>query len=108
MLTPESRAQRRTFINGMLLGLRVIAPVLTGLLAMIVGLGVVAGLIEGWPFGDSIYFAFVSGLTIGYGDVVPKTFPGRVLAIMIGVCGVLVTALLAGIAVKALNAVSNE
>ena len=95
-------------MNGMLFGLRVIAPVLSGLLVAIVVLGFVAGLIEGWSLGDSIYFAFVSGLTIGYGDVVPKTFPGRVLAIMIGVCGVLVTALLAGIAVKALNAVSEE
>ena len=63
------------------------------------------GFIEGWSVSDSIYFAFVSGLTIGYGDLAPKTFVARVLAIMIGICGVLVTALVAAIAVKALSAV---
>ena len=63
------------------------------------------GLIEGWSVSDSIYFAFVSGLTIGYGDLAPKTFAARVLAIMIGTCGVLLTGLVAAVAVKALSAV---
>ena len=42
-----------------------------GLLAIIAGLGLVIGLIEGWSVQESIYFAFVSGLTIGYGDFAP-------------------------------------
>jgi hypothetical protein len=42
-------------------------------------------------------------LTIGYGDLAPKTLIGRALAIGIGVCGVLMTALVAAIAVKALT-----
>jgi uncharacterized membrane protein YuzA (DUF378 family) len=42
-------------------------------------------------------------LTIGYGDLAPKSLLTRVLAILIGVCGVLVTALVAAIAVKALT-----
>jgi uncharacterized membrane protein YuzA (DUF378 family) len=50
----------------------------------------------------------VSGLTIGYGDLAPKTLLTRVLAILIGVCGVLVTALLAAIAVKALTAATED
>ena len=60
--------------------------------------------IEGWSVQESIYFAFVSGLTIGYGDLAPKLLLARALAIAIGVCGVLVTALVAAIAVKALTA----
>jgi len=68
----------------------------------------VIGLIEGWSLQDSIYFAFVSGLTIGYGDLAPKTLLTRVLAVMIGVCGVLLTALLAAVAVKALTAVHED
>ena len=82
---------RRKFVSGLLLGLRVVWPVLSALLVGIVGLGLLVGLIEGWSVSDSIYFAFVSGLTIGYGDLAPKTFVARVLAIMIGICGVLVT-----------------
>jgi hypothetical protein len=67
----------------------------------------IVGLIEGWSLHESIYFAFVSGLTIGYGDLAPKSLLTRVLSILIGVCGVLVTALVAAIAVKALNAATG-
>ena len=96
---------RHKFATGLLFGLRVVWPVLSALLVGSVGLGLLVGFIEGWSISDSIYFAFVSGLTIGYGDLAPKTFAARMLAIMIGICGVLVTALVAAIAVKALSAV---
>jgi hypothetical protein len=108
MTTGNPRSMRRKFVSGLLLGLRVVWPVLSALLVGIVGLGLLVGFIEGWSVSDSIYFAFVSGLTIGYGDLAPKTFVARVLAIMIGICGVLVTALVAAIAVKALLAVQDE
>jgi Ion channel len=99
----DSRAMRRDFAAGLLVGLRVVWPVLSALLGTIVALGVVIGLIEGWSVQESIYFAFVSGLTIGYGDLAPKTLLTRVLAILIGMCGVLLTALVAAVAVKALT-----
>lgn len=99
---------RHTFVSGLFAGLRVVWPVLSGLLAAIVALGLVIGLIEDWSVQESIYFAFVSGLTIGYGDFAPQAFVTRALAIVIGVCGVLLTALLAAIAVKALSAVSMQ
>ena len=102
-----SRKLRREFLSGLLTGLSVVWPILSALIALIVAAGFVAGLIEGWSIQDSIYFAFVSGLTIGYGDLAPKSLLARVLAIFIGVCGVLVTALVAAIAVKALSAASD-
>jgi Ion channel len=104
----DSRTMRRDFAVGLLVGLRVVWPVLSALLGIIVALGVVIGLIEGWSVHESIYFAFVSGLTIGYGDLAPKTLLTRLLAILIGVCGVLLTALLAAVAVKALTAVRGD
>ena len=107
MTRANPRSMRRKFVSGLRLGLRVVWPVLSALLVGIVGLGLLVGFIEGWSVSDSIYFAFVSGLTIGYGDLAPKTFVARVLAIMIGICGVLVTALVAAIAVKALTAVQD-
>ena len=103
----ESRTLRRHFLAGLLGGLRVVWPILSGLLGLIIAAGLVVGLIEGWSVTESIYFAFVSGLTIGYGDLAPKSLPTRVLAILIGVCGVLVTALVAAIAVKALTAATD-
>ena len=95
---------RRSFFAGLFTGLRVVWPVLSGLLVVIVALGVVIGLIEGWSLQESIYFAFVSGLTIGYGDLAPKTLLTRTLAVLIGICGVLLTGLVAAVAVKALTA----
>jgi hypothetical protein len=105
MMHSNPRSLRREFAAGLVLGLRVIWPVLSGLLAVIVGLGLLVGFIEGWSVSDSIYFAFVSGLTIGYGDLAPKTLVARVLAVTIGICGVLLTGLVAAVAVKALSGV---
>ena len=78
------------------------------LIGLMMALGVVAGLRERWSLQESIYFAFVSGLTIGYGDLAPKTLLARSLAILIGVCGVLFTALLAAVAVKALATANDD
>jgi hypothetical protein len=104
----DSRTLRRNFVAGLLTGLRVVWPILSALLGLIIALGLVIGLIEGWSVHESIYFAFVSGLTIGYGDLAPKSLLTRVLAILIGVCGVLLTALVAAIAVKALTAAQDD
>jgi len=104
----DARTLRRSFVAGLIGGLRVVWPILSVLLGLIVGLGVLVGVIEGWSMHESIYFAFVSGLTIGYGDLAPKSLLTRALAIAIGVCGVLVTALVAAIAVKALTAATDD
>jgi hypothetical protein len=103
----DSRTMRRRFFAGLFNGLRVVWPILSGLVALIVVLGLIVGLIERWSVQESIYFAFVSGLTIGYGDLAPASLASRALAIAIGLCGVLVTALLAAIAVKALPSVDG-
>ena len=104
----DSRDLRRNFLAGLIAGLRVVWPILSLLLALIVGLGVIAGLVERWSLQESIYFAFVSGLTIGYGDLAPRTLIARILAVLIGFCGVLLTALVAAIAVKALTATGAD
>jgi len=50
------------------------------------------------------YFAFVTGLTIGYGDLAPKAPVARALAIGIGFVGILVGGLVAAVGVQALHA----
>jgi hypothetical protein len=94
---------RRIFLLEFLQGLRIVWPILSGLLAVIVLLGVVIGWQEGWPLGEAVYFAFVSGLTIGYGDLVPAEPLSRVLAIVIGSTGILLTGLIAAVGVRALD-----
>ena len=103
----DSPTMRKAFLAGLAFGLRVVWPIFSALLVLMVGLGLVVGIIEGWSVHESVYFTFVSGMTIGYGDFAPKSFLARMLTIGIGVCGVLLTALLAAVAVKALTAASE-
>jgi hypothetical protein len=59
--------------------------------------------LEQIPFADALYFSFVTGLTIGYGDIAPVTHAGRVFAVLTGFVGILMTGLIAAIAVYALR-----
>jgi len=60
------------------------------------------------PWGNAIYFTFVTSLTIGYGDIVPRQALGRALAVGIGFCGLFLTGLTAGIAMYALRTALAE
>jgi uncharacterized membrane protein len=60
------------------------------------------------PFADALYFAFITGLTIGYGDIVVKTPVGRILAVLIGFIGVIFTGLIIAVAVHALRESFHE
>jgi hypothetical protein len=94
---------RRLFFLELWNGVKLVWPILSGLLLVMVLLGLVIARREGWHLGDGLYFAFVSGLTIGYGDLVPKHPVSRTLAIVIGATGILLTGLVAAIAVRALE-----
>jgi hypothetical protein len=94
---------RRLFFIELWDGLKIVWPILSGLIGTMALLGVVIGWREGWSLGDAIYFAFVSGLTIGYGDLVPTEPLSRVLAVCIGFTGILLTGLVAAVGVRALE-----
>lgn len=104
----DSRRLRRRFMTGMRDGLGVVWPILSVLLTLMVTFGIAISFIEGWPLVDGIYFAFVSGLTIGYGDLVPKTLLSRTLAICIGFTGILLTGVVAAVGVNALTTALQE
>ena len=98
---------RRQFRIRLFQGLRVVWPIMVALLTCIASLGITVALLEGWSLFEGIYFAFVSGLTIGYGDLAPKGPLARTLAIGIGFFGILLGVLVAAVGVNALN-VSHE
>ena len=99
----DARLLRRKFARELVRGLRVTWPILSGLLAAIILFGVLIGSIEGWTLEEAIYFSSVTWMTIGYGDFVPGTLLTRMLSFLIGICGLLLAAILAAIAVKALQ-----
>jgi hypothetical protein len=103
MNRPPPKTVRRRFFIELGHAIHVTWPVLSAILAIQVALGLLIGFVEGWSVGDAIYFTFVTGLTIGYGDIVPQQPLARVLAIGIGISGLFLTGLTAGIAVSALR-----
>jgi Ion channel len=104
MSSPGSTGVWRRFLVALGRGLYVTWPVLSGILVIEVVLGLLIGVVEGWSVGDAVYFSFVTGLTIGYGDIVPRQTLTRALAIVIGFGGILLTGLVAAIAVNATRA----
>jgi voltage-gated potassium channel len=99
---------RRRFFVAAGRALDVTWPVLSMLLAIQVVLGMLIGFLEGWSFGDAVYFTFVTGLTIGYGDLVPRQAFARALAIGIGVSGLFLRGVIAGIAVYAVRTTIDD
>ena len=108
MSPPAPKSVRRRFLAAVGHGLYVTWPVLSGILVIEVVLGLLIGVIEGWSVGDAVYFSFVTGLTIGYGDIVPRQTFTRALAIVIGFGGILLTGLVAAIAVNATRATLTD
>jgi voltage-gated potassium channel len=71
------------------------------LLMMVLG-GVAIAYLEDLRWGESIYFAFITGLTVGYGDIEPVTPWGRVVSVAIAFVGLLFTGMTVAVATRAL------
>jgi hypothetical protein len=108
MNRPAPKIVRRHFFVALGHAIHLTWPVLSIILAMQVALGLLVGFMEGWSVGDAIYFSFITGLTIGYGDLVPRQALARALAIGIGLSGLFLTGLIAGIAVYAMRIAIND
>lgn len=94
-------AARRRYVQSLLEGLIIVWPVLSGILALEAVLGATIGILQGWGIWDGIYFAFITGLTIGYGDLVPDRTLTQILSVVIGFSGIIMTGLVAGLSVRA-------
>jgi Ion channel len=100
---PVPKTVRRRFFLALGHAIHLTWSVLSTILAVQVALGLVIGFVEGWSVGDAMYFTFITGLTIGYGDIVPRQALARALAIGIGVFGLFLTGVIAAIAVHAMR-----
>jgi voltage-gated potassium channel len=80
-----------------------VRAVILVLIALIMAGAAAVTFVEKMPFADTLYFAFVTGLTIGYGDIVMQTPVGRLVAILIGLIGILFTGLMVAVLVHAVR-----
>jgi voltage-gated potassium channel len=58
--------------------------------------------------GETLYFCAITALTIGYGDIVPTTTLGRIIAVLLGLLGVLMTGLITGSTVYGIQAAAQR
>ena len=98
----------RRFLHAVGHNLHAVWPVLFAVLGWQLALGFLITWLERWSLGEGVYFTFVTGLTIGYGDLVPHQPLSRFLAIVIGFFGTILTGLVAAIAVRALQNATDD
>ena len=76
-----------------------VMPLLLFLSLWVIILGQVVGYIEGWNKFDSLYWSFITALTIGYGDIRPLKKKSKALSVIIGLTGIMLTGIVVAITV---------
>jgi voltage-gated potassium channel len=82
-------------------------PLFAGLGVIIAALSLIIGHKEGWSPGDSLYFGFITALTVGYGDLRPTHGVNKFLAIVLALFGLITSGILVAIAVDVVST-TNE
>ncbi len=83
-------------------------PIWGVILLVLLGLVWIFARIEGISFMTSLYFGAITALTIGYGDITPITNAGKVIAVIMGLMGVLNTGIIVAIALQAVRVTYEE
>ena len=97
------------FLKAFLLLLRHLFPIWGGITILITLAGFWLARLEGLSIGEGLYFAWITGTTVGYGDLAP-TFAGtRFLAIVIAILGIVFTGIIVAMAIEAAKiAIANN
>ena len=83
-------------------------PIWGVILLVLFGLVWIFARIEGVGFLSAVYFGAITALTIGYGDITPITNAGKVIAVIMGLMGVLNTGIIVAIALQAMRVTYEE
>jgi len=83
-----------SFLQFFFQGLYLISPLLLFFAVIICGLGLISGKIEGWNKINSLYWAFVTATTVGYGDIRPSSKRVKGIAIVLAIIGMMFTGII--------------
>ena len=81
------------------------------IISLFVGILILGGfltIIEKNSIGDSIYLAFITALTIGYGDITPSTALGKIICIILGMIGIIFMGVIVAASIRALEESSQK
>ncbi len=90
------------FIRAFLVLLKHFFPIWGGIAILISLLGLlIAQFEEELSISEALYFAWVTGTTVGYGDLVPTLGITRLLAIIVAILGITLTGIIVATAIEA-------
>lgn len=90
-----------TFLKIFFLAAFLIAPILLFLCSVVVILGLMVGRREGWSIFNSLYWTFITALTVGYGDIRPLKHASKILSVIIATLGIMFTGVIVAVTVSA-------
>lgn len=101
---PVSMKTAWQFLTTFLRSLYFLRGVLLALLLLVSGGATLIWLVEeDVSLFDSIYFASITALAVGYGDIVPYTLLGKVASVFISLVGVVIMGILVAASIRALE-----
>lgn len=90
-----------SFLEVFFISLGMATPLFILFMGAICLLGLWIGRRENWSRYDSIYYAFITATTVGYGDMKPISKLSKFLAVQIAFMGLVFTGIFVSIAVNA-------
>jgi len=89
------------FIRLFFFGIELAAPLLLALALIIILMGQIVGALESWGRFNSIYWAFITATTVGYGDIHPLRPLSKALSVFIALTGIIFTGIMLAVALNA-------
>ncbi len=81
--------------------LRMGSPVWGSTFLLVVLLGIGFSVVENIDVYEALYCAFITAMTVGYGDITPVTRAGMAMSVMMGILGLITTGIVVALAVRA-------
>ncbi len=85
-----------------------VGPILLCLALSIALLGLIIGRKEKWSISDSLYYAFITASTVGYGDYHPRHRKTKFAAIAIAFIGIILTGIMVAVGLKSVEIALNR
>ena len=84
------------------------APLLVSFILAIIVIGLIVGRKESWNRLDSVYWAFITATTVGYGDFRPTKRLTKILSILIAFTGLVFTGIVVALAIHSASTAFSQ